>query len=443
MSGAMAHADWWRPARRTASIAASNVGSRVAFLALAAFTAILVLSPQAWFPVLKTFRIAFLAAGTAILAHLLDRAVGRRSLDPLHPEMAIALALVAWAVFTIPLSLWPGGSVEELTEHFLKAVVFGWLIGALVTTRDRLRQFTWLLVVCAVPLAATGLANYRSGVFLQTPTHVVQRIAGYTDEGSGLAANPNDLALMLNLLIPIAAMLAATARQILLRLAAAAALCLSMATVIVTFSRAGFLALTTTLLLLLVATARRQPLVAFGAVLAIAVTVPPLLPDGYLSRLNTITNVSSDPTGSAQGRLGDLTASAEIVAQHPVTGVGLGQNILALNQVRGSTWRAVHNVYLQYAVDLGLPGLLLFLWLFVAVFRTARRVRRHAARAPALREVSLMAEGIQISLVAFAVSAFFHPIAYQFYFFCVAGLALAVKNVLRNEVGAVAPVRFA
>jgi hypothetical protein len=35
--------------------------------------------------------------------------------------------------------------------------------------------------------------------------------------------------------------------------------------------------------------------------------------------------------------------------------------------------------------------------------------------------------------VAFAVAAFFHPIAYQFYFFCVAGLAVAVKTVSRTE----------
>jgi probable O-glycosylation ligase (exosortase A-associated) len=423
--------DWWRPVPRGRT--AAGAGSRVAFGALVAFTIILLLSPQAWVPVLKTFRIAFLAAGLAMLAHLLDRAVGRRSLDPLHPEMAIAAALVAWAVFTIPLSLWPGGSVEELTEHFLKAVVFGWLIGALVTTRLRLRQYTWVLVLCAVPLAVTGLVNYRSGVFLATPTSAVQRIAGYTDDGSGLAANPNDLALMLNLLIPLAAMLAATARGVLLKLTAVAVLLLSVATVVVTFSRAGFLALGATGLLLIVAIARRQPFVAFAAALAIAVIVPPLLPEGYLSRLGTITDVSSDPTGSAQGRLGDWTASVEIVAQHPITGVGLGQNILALNQIRGSTWRAVHNVYLQYAVDLGLPGLFVFLWLFAAVFRTARRVRRRAAADPALREVSLMAEGVQISLVAFAVSAFFHPIAYQFYFFCIAGLALAVKAVLGSE----------
>ena len=33
------------------------------------------------------------------------------------------------------------------------------------------------------------------------------------------------------------------------------------------------------------------------------------------------------------------------------------------------------------------------------------------------------------------LGAFFHPIAYQFYFFCVAGLAVALKNVYRTELG--------
>jgi hypothetical protein len=35
--------------------------------------------------------------------------------------------------------------------------------------------------------------------------------------------------------------------------------------------------------------------------------------------------------------------------------------------------------------------------------------------------------------VAFSVAAFFHPIAYQFYFFCVAGLAVALKTVSWTE----------
>ena len=50
-----------------------------------------------------------------------------------------------------------------------------------------------------------------------------------------------------------------------------------------------------------------------------------------------------------------------------------------MNDERGiDTWRRVHNAYLQYAVDLGLPGLLLFVWLHLTCFRTARAVERAA-----------------------------------------------------------------
>lgn len=434
MTAYEATATWWRPetaAPRTASV---TEGSRVAFGALVVFTGILVLSPQVWFPVLKSLRIAFLAAGLAILAHFLNRAVRRQPVDPLQPEMAIALSLVVWAVLTVPFSYWPGGSVDELTEHFLKAVAFCWLIGTLVTTGSRLRLFLWLLVLSSLPLSLTALQNYQSGVFLQTPSASVQRIAGYNDGGSGLAANPNDLALMLNILIPFAAALFATARGLVSRAVAAIALLLAVAAVIVTFSRAGFLTLAAIAVMALIAMARRVPIVAIAALLALAVAIPPLLPDGYLERLGTITNISSDPTGSAQGRWSDLKAAVDVVARNPVTGVGLGQNVLALNQQRGATWREVHNVYLQYAVDLGIPGLVLFLWLFVAIFRGARGVRRRSMKDRELREVGIVAESVQIALLAFAVAAFFHPAAYQFYFFCIAGLALAAKNVYRNQI---------
>jgi O-antigen ligase len=92
----------------------------------------------------------------------------------------------------------------------------------------------------------------------------------------------------------------------------------------------------------------------------------------------------------------------------------------------------VHNVYLQYAVDLGVPGLLLFLWLFVAVFRRVRRVTRLSTRTSTLNQIGVAAGGVQIALCAFAVAALFYPVAYQFYFFLIAGLALAVDNVWRT-----------
>ena len=426
-----ATASWWRAERVAPTLTQTQVtapqGSRIAFGALVAFTGILILSPQVWFPFLKNLRIAFLAAGIAIAAHLLDHTVRRRAGGPAHPELVIASCLVAWAVLTVPLSYWPGGSVTVLTEHFLKAVAFFWLIGTVITTRHRLRIFVWLLVLCSIPLSVTAIQNYQSGVFLQTPMGAAQRIAGYNIGGSGLTANPNDLALMLNLVIPFAAALMMSGRGIAQRFTAGAALLLSAMAVILTFSRAGFLTLVALGLIWLGGVAVRRPIAALVTVLVLAMT-PAVVPAGYLERLSTITNISTDRTGSAQGRWTDLTVAAGLVAQNPLTGVGLGQNVLALNQQRGDTWREVHNVYLQYAVDLGLPGLALFVWLFIALFRAAGRVRRLHATDPGSRDVGIIAGSVQAALIAFAVAAFFHPVAYQFYFFCIAGLGLAVQN---------------
>ena len=239
--------DWWRPERAAAPASGLVPDTDLAFKALVAFTAILLLAPQEWFPVLKSLRIALLAATVSFVAYMFDSAVQRRPVSTFSPEMGICLALVTWSILTIPLSYWPGGSVTELTEHFLKAVAFFWLIGTLVITKKRLMVFTWTLVLCSIPLAATGVANFLSGEFVTSRRAAVQRIAGYA--GSGIASNPNDLALMLNLLIPITGALLIMTKKVTLKAVAALTLLLAVTTVVITFSRAGFIALITIVLL--------------------------------------------------------------------------------------------------------------------------------------------------------------------------------------------------
>ena len=150
---------------------------------------------------------------------------------------------------------------------------------------------------------------------------------------------------------------------------------------------------------------------------------------GYLGRLGTITSIASDPTGSAQDRARDMVAALGVVIERPLFGAGLGMNVLALNAERGATWKSVHNVYLQYAADLGLPGLALFLALFASCLGGLRRTVRSLRADDARRRVFHLAEGLQLSLTGFAVAAFFHPVGYLFPFFYMAGLPVAVRGV--------------
>ena len=423
---------WWRPERPAATIADASP-SRFAFSALLVFTGILLLTPQTYIPALKVVRIALLAGGVAIAVHVVDATVRRRTVMTASPEVATALTLLAWAILTIPLSYWPGASVSMLTDQYLKAVVFFWLIATLVTTRERLHALGWTFVLCSIPIAIVALKNFASGVYVTSQDNVVQRIAGL----SGLTGNPNDLALTLNLFIPIAAALFFISRAWAPRAVAALALMLSIPAVIVTFSRAGFLTLGAIAVMGLFVAVRRRAAAPVVVVLLAGAIAVPFLPAGYLARLNTITNIEADRTGSAQGRWEDIHLAVRVTAANPVIGVGLGQDLLALDEVRERpTWRSVHNAFLQYSVDLGLPGLLLFLGLVIASFRSARMVKRRAARTPGMRDLRIIASGVQIALVAFLVGASFAPIAYQFYFFCVAGLAVALKSAFRTEMAA-------
>src|SRR2546425_5814787 len=128
-----------------------------------------------------------------------------------------------------------------------------------------------------------------------------------------------------------------------------------------------------------------------------------------------------------------MVAATNVVVKNPIVGAGVGMNNLALNEERGSAGVEVHNVYLQYAVELGIPGLVLFLMLLAACMKSAMAVQARSAGVPALRDLFNLAEGIQISLIAFAVAALFHPVAYHLYFYYMAGLAIAVRAVYEAE----------
>jgi len=390
----------------------------VAFWALMVFMGILLVAPQAIFPALAPLRIALLAAGVGVIAHLLDCWFAGRPITIVTREMKITVCLLGWAIATIPFSLWPGGSLEALTDLFVKSLVLFWLISNTVTTVRRFQQFAWGLNLLSVPIAGTALMNYLSGTFVQG----AERIAGYD---APLTANPNDLALTLNLIIPFTLALLQLTRRPLSGTALLIILVLDVTAVVLTFSRGGILTLTVILGITVIRLLRSSKRLGGVALLAVSLACLPLLPASYWHRLTTITDIESDETGSAQARRDGSLGALRFVLTHPVLGAGIGSDVLALNEQVGSTWHAVHNAYLQYGVDLGLPGLGLFLALFATCLGSASATQHRGGRGRNARKTSHLAQATWLGLVAFGVAALFHPVAYNFSFYYRAGLATA------------------
>ncbi|MCA1798669.1 MAG: O-antigen ligase family protein [Xanthomonadaceae bacterium] len=419
-------AGWWRtqqaPAVTGVTVDRQPKGT-VAYRATMAFLFILVIAPQQFITPLQPLRIAFITAALAIGAFLLQRIIHREPLIEAGPEVRVVGLIIAWGIVTVPFSIWPGGSVQFLVSMYLKSVALFLLLAHVVDTRDRMVKTAWALTLMAVPLALIGVKNFLTGA------GGAERITGY--EG-GLTANPNDLALMLNLLLPLAIAVFLGARKRSTQFLLAGVIVLMVTGVVVTFSRSGFL----TLALIGVVYGwmmmrRRQNGLVFAAAIALLVSLP-LVPTSYVERLATITSIEADETGSSRERWSDSLAAVEFIGSNPVAGGGLGQSALAMNQMRGDRWLRVHNVYLEAAVELGLPGLILIVLLIYRCAGAARLARAREAANNDDPRFYYVAEGIWVSLIAFAFAGLFYPAAYHFYFYLLAGLALAARSITRE-----------
>jgi len=361
-------------------------------------------------------------------AYLIDRISHGAPLFMRVRQLWLIGALAGCAIVTVPFSIWPGGSVAFLTGQYFKTLAIFWLLSHTAVTLLRLRQVAWSLSLMAVGLAMFTIYNYASGVFIDQAANQ-DRVVG--NEGA-LTKNPNDLALMVNIIIPLTAALLLSSMHAAVRATLLGMLALEGLTVILTFSRGGFLTLGAIILVYMWKLRRRAERVWMYGLLVVVLLCVPLLPSTYFDRMSTIIHTEADSTGSAGERWTDMMIAMKHAFSSPIVGAGVGMNVLAMNEARGGGWRPVHNVFLELTLDLGVPGVLVFVALLVACLKSTIQVQQRAARSPDMKTLGQLAEGIQISLLAFTLAALFHPVSYHPYFYYLAALALAAHAVSRS-----------
>jgi O-antigen ligase len=415
-----------------------------------AFTAALFFRPQDLIPALAPLHLAELTAIAALTALVWGRMSRGLPLTRFVPELVGVVGLAAVILVTAPFSVWMGGAITTFTELYVKVLLIFVLMVNTLTTPRRIEQFTLLIVSALGYIAFRAVLDYGRGINLIENGRVQGSVGG-------IFKNPNDLALNLVAVLPLAVSLAIRPGSAPRRAFAAACVLFMVGATVATQSRSGTVGLIAMGGLLAVKLVRRRPGLVFAGAVAMAMSLP-MLPESYLQRVSSITNPSLDDTGSREARRTLMREAYQAFLDHPFTGVGAGQFKNYNPEEREEAWRETHNVVLQVASELGILGLACFGFLLARAFlaprqtrhllrRADRMAREHgAAAAPSEAErASLDAHQVAMgaSIAGWFVCALFASVAYHWTFYYLLAMAIAPREVLLDRLEGGAPARGA
>ena len=345
------------------------------------------------------------------------------------PRQVYALAafvcLMVFSIFGAYLQV----EAVNLLKGFLEYAVFCFLIIQVINTPRRLKIF----------LAGFLFSNTIVAFLALPKLYFHYHWIHHTGLGLGtFLGDGNDLALAMNIVIPIAFLLFLREKSRIVQIILVGILVTLLVVVVLSGSRGGTVTLVVTGLLLLVTSPRKMLTFTLVGILLAGVFL--LAPRRYFDRILTIGDYEEDP--SAQGRMDAWSAGFRMALDHPLTGVGPAN--FAVNYawfytppgVRLGAGLAAHSVYFETLGELGFPGLLCLLILVCFNFADNRRVRRVLQRGHVGRsEVTYsFSHGLDISLTAFLVGGAFLSATYYPHLFVLTGMFAALRNIARGEV---------
>ena len=116
--------------------------------------------------------------------------------------------------------------------------------------------------------------------------------------------------------------------------------------------------------------------VAIAASITVIITVIPgnEILTGRLENLQDFEKLRFNVDGPIQTRFHFYKISFEILKEYPILGVGFGGFRNYKNDIATQTRKYPHNLFLEFAVELGIPGILFCIYLLYLIFSSAKKV---------------------------------------------------------------------
>lgn len=359
-------------------------------LGLAWFIAFNLLRPEEVFPHLAGLRLTLLAGAAALFGWFLSVALRRRRAVR-SPSLLLMGGFAAWGMVGTTLKANGAALAEALLMLLKLAALYGLALQVLDSEARARRILPWLL------LFSVGLALLaQSGAAAGWWTYALETGEGFRAAAVRNFGDPNDLALILVMAVPLALYALCDGRDFLARTGGALALAVLLATIHTTHSRGGEVALGAALTAFLARRWGRRGLLLGGVALVIGLLL--LRPERLLAL-----DLTHDP--STQGRIDAWLAAFGMVRQDPLFGVGVLQFL-------EHHWQTAHHSYLLTLAETGIPGSLLWLGLFLYAATATQQARAALRDHPRAGALLPPLNAIEASIAGFAVGGFFLSRAY-------------------------------
>ncbi len=360
----------------------------------------------------------------------------------------VCLASVMFAVV-------PAVAMPIATET-LKSGIIAMIIAVTLKNKDSFRLAIWTLLAVGIFLGTLSVIQFVFGTYSNDyggyANAVLSNISGQTDDYrlGGPVGDPNYYAQMMLVLVPLALDRLWNERQMIMRFFATWALSVCSFTVLLTYSRGGFISLVIVVASMLFIFHRGQ--LRYLIIVAVAVLLlANFLPPQFSKRISTLTELlpwgASSTGGAAQdlslrGRSSEALVALQMFADHPILGVGLGNYPLLYQEYARhvglefrSEVRQAHDLYLEIASETGLLGLFSFMLFISGMFTSMWKAQKSLAR-KGLTSVSNMVAAHAFGLLGFLISAIFIHAVYFRNFWVLAGIALAIPRMAEIELEA-------
>lgn len=380
-----------------------------------------------WWDFLSQFRLSTVLGVWLLVSTVFSGERFRLGTGPLLLFAFMLQCVISTGLSPASAAAWP------YVIEFGKVVAIGYMMTVLITTEERLRQ---ALIVIAMSL---GFEGAKQGL-----TELIIHPGSQNLNSWPMLGDNNGVAVGMLMLTSILLCLVATEKGKYTRRVFQVMALGTLYRALSTYSRGGFVAAAVLGLHHLARSSKRG-----RAILAIVVAcaiIAPALPDAFWDRMATIgpsVAREGDEDDSVRSRLHFWSVATSMAQDRPFFGVG--QN--AFNEMYDrydssfglyGIGRSVHSSWFGILAELGIPGLFLFVALFLGAFGTTIRVRRAARTEPRLANLAAYGNAIEAGLLVMVVGGAFVPFQYNEMVWHFLALSMVVGRLAKPQMAELA-----